>query len=355
MSSATVRVSAREEHDVIVAALIGAGAHSDVAAVQAQWLVEADLKGQSSHGLARLPVLVGRMRAGVLSPNTEPAMTWRTESVLAVDGMRGFGPVVASKALTLGVSRARNAGVVLIVISNANHLGILSPYVERVALEGLVALAFTTSEALVHPWGGSLAMVGTNPVAMGVPAQPAPFVLDMATGQVSMGRIIHYDQTGQALEPGWAIDHDGRPTTDAHAARAGAITPFGGSKGFALGLAFEVLVGSLTQSALGRDVHGTLDDTEVCNKGDVFVVIDPAVVTGTAGGGDISRYLEDVRATPSTPESEGVRIPGDRAMKDKERRSRVGLDLSAASWDTALELAGMSAGGSSGVSRGASS
>ncbi len=340
---------------MIVAALVRSGARADVATVQAQWLVEADLKGQSSHGVARLPVLVGRVRAGVLTPNAEPVMTWRSDGVLAVDGARGFGPVVASRALALAVVRARRVGIVLVAISNANHLGILSPYVENVAAQGMVALAFTTSEALVHPWGGRDAMVGTNPVAMGVPAQPSPFVLDMATGQVSMGRIIHHDQTGQALEPGWAIDAHGHPTTDASAAREGAITPFGGPKGFALGLAFEVLVGSLTQSALGRDVHGTLDVTEVCNKGDVFVVIDPAVVTGTAGNLDVSRYLESVRATPPTPESGGVRIPGDRAMKDKDRRRREGLDLSTVSWGAALELAGMTTSEADAASNGASS
>ena len=308
--------------------------------MQAQWLVEADLRGQSSHGIARLPVLVGRIRGGLLAPNSETVMRWRTESVLAVDGARGFGPAVASEALSTAIERVRQTGIVVVAISNANHLGILSPYVERAAEEGLVAVALTTSEALVHPWGGRVAMVGTNPIAIGVPADPSPFVLDMATGQVSMGRIIHYDQTHQPLEPGWAIDGDGHSTTDASRAREGAISPFGGPKGFALGLAFEVLIGSLTQSALGRDVHGTLDTADVCNKGDLFLLIDPTVMNDGSTVGKISDYLMDVRATPPSAGSDGVRVPGDRATSVKERGLELGLEISEVSWHAALDLAG---------------
>ena len=351
MTDTLIRVSARDERDVITAALIYHGALAEPAALQAQWLVEADLRGQSSHGIVRLPILVSRICGGLLAPNSEPVMKWRTDGILAVDGARGFGPVVATKALTLSYERAHEAGIVLVVVSNANHLGILSPYVENAAAQGLVALAWTTSEALVHPWGGRRAMVGTNPLAVAVPAQPTPFVLDMATGQVSMGKIIHYDQSGLALEPGWAVDDEGQPTTDAHAARAGAIAPFGGAKGFALGLAFEVLVGSLTNSALGRDVQGTLDDTAVCNKGDVFIVIDPGCATGGSRSDLISRYLDDLRSTPALPESEGVRIPGDRAAHDKSRRTSEGIELSSRSWNAALALAAPQSGNNSVIAR----
>src|SRR5665213_681288 len=201
-----VMVSAQQERDVIVAALQRHGVSLEPASVQADWLVEADLRGQSSHGIARLPMLVARIQAGLLAPDSEPLMTWRSEVVLSVDGARGFGPAVAKKALVLAISRARVHGISLVAISNAHHLGILAPYVERAADDGVICIALTTSEALVHPWGGRHAMIGTNPVAIGVPAQPSPLVLDMATGQISMGKIIHHAQIGQPLEPGWAVD-----------------------------------------------------------------------------------------------------------------------------------------------------
>ncbi|HEY5304039.1 MAG TPA: Ldh family oxidoreductase [Acidimicrobiales bacterium] len=340
MTDSMVKVSAREERDVIVAALQRNGASLEPASVQADWLVEADLRGQSSHGIARLPILVARIQAGLLVPNAQPLMTWRSKVVLSVDGARGFGPAVATQALALAIARSRVHGISLIAISNAHHLGILAPYVEDAADEGVICVALTTSEALVHPWGGRHAMIGTNPVAIGVPAQPSPLVLDMATGQISMGKIIHHSQIGQPLEPGWAVDRDGEPTTDPHAALGGAISPFGGPKGFALGLAFEALVGSLTNSAFGTDVHGTLDAEHECNKGDVFICIDSTIVAGSSRSAQVSKYLDDVRATPAATGSSGVRVPGDRAAHERTRRHVEGVEVATTSWDAALALAG---------------
>lgn len=340
MTESTVLVDVDQEREVIVAALQRNGAPLAPATVQANWLVEADLRGQSSHGIARLPILVARIQAGLLVPDSSPIMNWRSESVLSVEGARGFGPVVAQQALEIGTARAQSTGISLIVISNTNHLGILAPYVEQVAAQGVICMALTTSEALVHPWGGRDAMVGTNPLAISVPADPVPFVLDMATGQISMGKILHHAQIGQPLEPGWAVDSEGQPTTDPHAALDGSISPFGGAKGFALGLAFEVLVGSLTSSALGRNVHGTLDAVEVCNKGDVFICIDQMIVTGAPRSADVSRYLNDVRSTPAVAGSPGVRIPGDRAANERAKREVLGVEVARTSWDAAVGLAG---------------
>ncbi len=345
-SSSTVLVRADEERELITTVLEANGAPTESARIQANWLVEGDLRGQSSHGIARLPMLVARIQAGLLVPDAEPTLNWRTPCVLSVEGARGFGPVVAQKALAEGADRARTTGIVLIAISDTNHLGILAPYVEDVAALGLICIALTTSEALVHPWGGREAMIGTNPVALGVPADPRPLVLDMATGQISMGKIIHHSQIGLPLEPGWAVDHDGHPTTDPVAALGGSISPFGGPKGFGLGLAFEVIVGALTHSALGRDVHGTLDAVEVCNKGDVFVCIDQTLVAGTSYIDHVSKYLHDVRSSPAVSGTEGVRIPGQRAARDRARREIDGIDVARTSWQAALDLAvGVDSGG----------
>jgi LDH2 family malate/lactate/ureidoglycolate dehydrogenase len=339
VSTATVLVRAQQERDVVGRALMRHGAPATAAALQADWLVEADLRGHSSHGVARLPTLVARMRRDLILPAAEPKLDWRSDSVLSVDGGRGFGPVVARQALDEATARASASGLVLVAIANANHLGILAPYVELIAGQGLIGIASTTSEALVHPWGGRVAMVGTNPLAIAVPAEPMPLVVDMATGEVSMGRILHRLQLAQPLDPGWAVDRDGAPTTDPFAASQGAISPFGGPKGFALGLALEVIVASLTGTAFGRDVHGTLDSEEVCNKGDVFFCIDPMVVAGRSGLASVSGYLAQVRATPAQPGTSGVRIPGERASSERAQRETDGVELAAASWNEACALA----------------
>jgi LDH2 family malate/lactate/ureidoglycolate dehydrogenase len=220
-------------------------------------------------------------------------------------------------------------------IRNNNHIGMLALYAEKVAENGQVLIALTTSEALVHPWGGRTAMIGTNPIAIGVPAKPRPYVFDMATSLVSMGQVHDYANRGQALEPGWALDADGEPTTDAAAARKGAIAPFGGAKGYALGLSIEVLVAALTASAIGRDVVGTLDSSQPCNKGDVFIVLEPAENVAVA----ITDYLHALRASPPASVARPVTVPGDRAHATRERNIANGIEVASDVWNAICALA----------------
>src|SRR5699024_10323592 len=142
-------------------------------------------------------------------------------------------------ALDTAMKRAKETGVVVVAIGNNNHLGMLASYAEHCAKQGYILIGVSTSEALVHPWGGKHAMLGTNPLTIGVPTDSKPFVLDMATSLVSMGKIHDYAQKNKPLKPGWALDAYGQPTVDAEMAKQGSIAPFGEAKGYALGLAIE--------------------------------------------------------------------------------------------------------------------
>ncbi|MDR5758930.1 Ldh family oxidoreductase [Caballeronia sp. LZ035] len=319
-----------------IQALELAGVPTENARIQTDLFLEAELRGRPSHGVQRLPRVVERIRNGVADPAATGRGTWRGDSFLDVDGQRGLGPVVAFAALAQIAARAKTTGIAVAAIRNCNHIGMLALYAERIAQKGQILIALTTSEALVHPWGGRRAMVGTNPVAIGVPAQPRPFVLDMATSLVSMGQIHDHANRRAPLVPGWALDANGDPTTDAAAARDGAIAPFGGPKGYALGLALEVLVASLTDSAIGRDVRGTLDATQICNKGDVFIVLEPA---GSAAGVSVSAYLDAIRACEPADPGRPVVVPGDRAQVARERSLAAGLSIPDGVWQDIVELA----------------
>jgi L-2-hydroxycarboxylate dehydrogenase (NAD+) len=306
------------------------GVAAEPAGIQARWLVEAELRGHPSHGLQRLPMVVQRIRSGVSSPNAAPVVSWSTPACATVDGAGGLGPVVMRHVAALTAGRAREHGIALAAVSNANHLGLLALYVEELARDGLLAILTTVSEALVHPHGGAEALVGTNPLAVGVPAEPEPFVLDMATSATSMGRVLNARRTGAALQDGWAVDAAGRSTTDADAAVA--LSPFGGAKGYALGLALELIVGTLTASALGRAVTGTLDAESVCNKGDVLICVDPGRLAQPPRGESVSAYLEAIRHSLPTDGEGPVAVPGDRARERKRRRLDAGLDLPDSLW-----------------------
>ncbi|GHJ40914.1 Ldh family oxidoreductase [Streptomyces sp. TS71-3] len=312
------------------------GVPGDAADLQADLLVAAELRGHPSHGVLRLRRIVERIRGGVADPKARGRHHWSGSALLDVDGEQGLGPVVAVEALGAVQERARTSGVAAAVIRNNNHLGMLGWYVERIARDGQIALATCTSEALVHPWGGRRALVGTNPIAIGVPTDGEPLVFDMATGVVSMGKIHDYAHRGLELEEGWALDADGEPTTDPRRAALGAIAPFGESKGYALGLSLEALVAALTGSATGTGVRGTLDSELPSSKGDVFVVFD-APRPGAAEA--IGRYLQLVRDSEPAAGHGPVRVPGDRARQWRTAAQADGIEVTEEVWRDLTDLA----------------
>jgi L-2-hydroxycarboxylate dehydrogenase (NAD+) len=317
--------------------LLANGVPADHARTQAGLFIEAEMRAIPSHGLLRLRRVIERIRAGLSVPGVAGKQTWTARNFLSVDGERGLGPVVAMAALDAIIPRAREGGIAIAAIRNTNHLGALAYYAEDVASKGLTCIALTISEALVHPFGGRKAMIGTNPIAIGVPAAPHPMVLDMATGLVSMGKIHDHANRGAPIPLGWALDENGDPTTDASAAKKGAIAPFGGAKGYALGIAFEVLVASLAASAIGVDVKGTLDSVHVSNKGDLFIVIAPP--HAEAAKALVTEYLESIRAAAPADPAHPVLAPGDRARKVRAQSEKRGVYLDDGLWADLQKLA----------------
>jgi LDH2 family malate/lactate/ureidoglycolate dehydrogenase len=332
-----VLVSIEDVRNLAEGILLANGVPPDHARTQAGLFLEAEMRAIPSHGLLRLRRVIERIHAGLTVPGTTGNQKWTARSFLSVDGMRGLGPVVAMAALETIIPRAREDGIAIAAIRNTNHLGALAYYAEHVAGLGLTCISLTISEALVHPYGGRKAMIGTNPIAIGVPASPHPMVLDMATGLVSMGKIHDHANRGAPIPLGWALDENGDPTTDASAAKKGAIAPFGGAKGYALGIAFEVLVASLAASAIGTDVKGTLDSVNVSNKGDLFIVIAPPHAEGAKAL--VTEYLDSIRsAAPADPEHP-VLAPGDRAHKVRAQSEKRGVYLDDGLWNDLQQLA----------------
>ena len=318
------------------ALLAAHGVPADCATLQVDLLLEAQMRGFASHGLLRLPRILERIDAGVTEPRARGRHEWHGAGQLIVDGQRGLGPVVVTTALEAIQERARDTGVAMAAIRNSNHIGMLAWYGEQVAKNGLLLIGATTSEALVHPWGGRRAMLGTNPLCIAVPAWPDPLILDMATSLVSMGKVHDYANRGVPLEQGWALDASGNPTTDASAAKSGAIAPFGGAKGYALGIALEVLVTSLAGCAIGTQVGGTLDSDQVCNKGDVFIVIAPRQGAGIEAL--VASFLDEIRSSEPADSARPVAIPGDRARRERARSITDGVEIDEGLWRDLLAL-----------------
>ena len=330
-------VAVEEVRKLAEGILLANGVPPDHARTQAGLFIEAEMRAIPSHGLLRLRRVIERIHAGLSVADTKGDQQWTARSFLSVDGQRGLGPVIAMAALDTIVPRAKEDGIAIAAIRNTNHLGALAYYAEDVANKGLTCIALTISEALVHPFGGRKAMIGTNPIAIGVPSSPHPMVLDMATGLVSMGKIHDHANRGAPIPLGWALDENGDPTTDASAAKKGAIAPFGGAKGYALGIAFEVLVASLAASAIGTEVKGTLDSVNVSNKGDLFIVIAPP--HAQAAKALVTEYLDSIRAAAPADPEHPVLAPGDRAHKVRAQSEKRGVYLDDGLWNDLQKLA----------------
>ena len=333
----TVRIAADELEETAARALERVGATPREARIQAVQLCEAELRGHASHGLRRLPVLTERLSKGLITTGIPAVHEWTSTSVLLVDGRGGLGPVVGFDAVDAITRRARRTGVAVAAVRNSHHLGIIATYVERMAEAGCAGLVSTTSEALVHAWGGARPVVGTNPLGLGVPLEGGHLVLDMSTGATSAGRVIDYAARGEPLPLGWAVDAEGRPTTDAAAASRGAISPFGGAKGYALGVSLGILTATLTGTSYGRHVHGTLDAEFPTSKGDLFIAFDLKCF-GLGDSAPAEEYRTEVResAIGESP----VDLPGERARRSRARGLREGVEMNSTVWRTATLLAG---------------
>lgn len=329
-------VEAKILRSLAEAALVRVGAPVEHASLQAEVLLEAELRGVSSHGVLRLPRIISRVVNGVSNARATGQHEWASSAFLVVDGKRGLGPVVAKSAIDALLERAAGTGIAAAAVTNSNHIGMLAWYAEYVASKGYSIVALSTSEALVHPWGARKAMIGTNPIAIGVPSVNGPFVMDTATSVVSMGEIHDHANRKAKIPAHWALDGNGNPTTDAEAAKNGAIAPFGQAKGYALGLAFELLVSGLAASAIGRDVRGTLDDTNICNKGDLFIVM-------PGPRRELESYLQAIRGMEPAEGFDAVLIPGERGRACRDRRLREGIPVVSEIYESLLRLAGVPA------------
>lgn len=325
--------------ELIVAVLRGMGANEEEAFIQADVWTEADLRGINSHGVQRLPVFVTRIQKGLLKVNVKPEKTWTTDSILAIDGKDGIGTAITELGLRELAPAARKHGVAVLTVRNAAHIGMVGYYVERRALDGLICMGSTTSEVLVHPFGGAEALVGTNPIAIGIPSTPRPFLFDMATSVSAMGKIIAYKHRGEKIPEGWAIDKDGNPTTDPEAALHGSLDPAGGPKGYGLGITIAMLAGLLPGAAIGREVLGTLDTEYRCTVGDLFIVLDPKAFPGgemLAAG--VKGYLDELRASKPGKGFKQVIAPGDPEVKIREERLANGIPHPEEVWHAAEQL-----------------
>jgi (2R)-3-sulfolactate dehydrogenase (NADP+) len=309
--------------DLALRVLVAAGATEVNAAPTAEALVAAELDGLPSHGLSRVPFYADQIAAGKVDGKAVPTVSRRAAATLRVDAHGGL----AFPAIALGFSSigglSRKAGLVAIGIANSHHAGVLGHHVERLATQGLVALAFANTPAAIAPWGGTRGVFGTNPIAFACPRRAGPpLVIDLSLSIVARGKLLIAAAKGETIPEGWALDRDGNPTTDAAAALAGTIVPIGGAKGAALALMVEILAAGLTFSQFGFEASSFFDDAGPPPRtGQLFLALDPAALAGPSFTDRIETLCGAMLADPA------VRLPGERRLAARARLTRDGITV----------------------------
>ena len=306
------------------------------AEITAEVLVSADARGKHSHGLLRLERFVRGIEHGNVDPDGDIETVRDAGAAATLSGGSRLGPVVALEAVGEATARADAHGVGAVGVHDSNHLGTLGYYTDVLREEGYVGLAMTNTEPAMPPYGGADPVLGTNPVAVGLPTDP-PFNLDMSTSAIARGTVLRAEENGERLPEGVALDAEGEPTRDPAAALEGTIRPFGGPKGSGLAIAVEVMAGGLVGAAMGEDVTGTYHTTEACTKGDFFLAVDPVALGGGSVSDRVSAFLADLKDGQPAAGFDGIRLPGEASIAGADA-DRIPVDEEV--WDRVTELAG---------------
>jgi LDH2 family malate/lactate/ureidoglycolate dehydrogenase len=308
------------------------------AASVARVLVAADIRGIDSHGVARLPAYVARLRSGATATAGEPQLLRGDGATALVDGQNLMGHPVSELAMQAAIERAGSHGVGWVAVRNSNHFGIAGYYAGLAADRGLIGLAGTNAGPRVAPTGAALPFLGTNPIAVAVPTdEPPMLVVDMATSAVATGKLEIAGRAGEPIPEGWGVDRDGASTTDAAALAAGGwLLPLGSfphlssHKGFALGLVVEVFSGLLGGGPYGPGVQNlvfTAGDRPA-RVGHFFAAVDPARFGDPAAfTSSVSALLRDLHALPPSDPDRPLVTPGEPEWAEEQRRSRHGIPL----------------------------
>jgi (2R)-3-sulfolactate dehydrogenase (NADP+) len=330
------RLDLAAARDLVARALGRAGADDLQARAAARALVAAEADGQAGHGLSRTPSYALQLSCGKVDGRARPALAKVAEAAVRIDGGRGFAYPALDLAIASLPKLARRAGVACAAIHRSHHFGQAGAHAERLAERGLVALVFGNSPKAMAFYGGRTPRLGTNPIAFACPlpdGQP-PLVIDLALSQAARGKIVVAQQKGQPIPEGWAVDAEGRPTTDPTAALGGALLAIGAAKGSALALMVEILAAALCGAAFGWEAASVFDDQGgPPDLGQTLIALDPDALSG---GGFLARMSVLLDAMG---EEDGVRPPGLKRLDARRRAAAEGLLVPPALYDQIKALA----------------
>lgn len=340
MEDSTLRFRPVELESFARSILEGAGLESDHADLVARTLVEADLRGVDSHGVARIETYVRHLEEGGFNPSPDVTVERKGENAIAVDADDGLGQIASERTMDRLIDLSRESGVAVGVVRNSNHFGAAAHYTEKAAEDGCIGVAMTNVPPEVIPYGGTEPFLGTNPIAVSVPSPGEfPITMDMATSIVAMGKIDHVAaEKGESVPEDWGVDAEGTPTTDPN--EIAALRTFGGPKGYCLSLIIDLLTGVLPGARQSLDVVSLYDDYDESMKaGHFFLAIDVDTLRDIDEfESHIGSYISRLKAIEPEEGVDEVLLPGEIEAKTMRRNASDGVPVNPNVFDGLVTL-----------------
>lgn len=314
--------------------LVAAGLEPEQAATVADCLTYADLCGVGSHGISRLPIYARRISEGIVNPRARPHVVGeaKNKAMRVIDGDNGPGAVVGSYAMQQAIDAAKTFGVGFSLVRGSNHFGVGAYYARLAVEQGCLAFCGSNAPTTVAIWGAGEAAFGTNPIAIAAPTgRYDPINLDMSTSIVAKGKVLVHARQGTPVPEGWALDPDGNPTTDAQAAAAGVMLPFGGPKGSGLALAVDLIAGVMSGAAFGAGVRDQYEDfTTPQNVGHFFLALDIGQAMPLADyTARVETFYADLKAKRPATGVDEVLLPGENKARQERKHRAKGISIDA--------------------------
>ena len=316
----------------ITDAMIKAGVPDQDAAKIAELMLEADLIGADAHGIFRLPQYIQRLKLGSTNPKPKLKVNRTAPATALVEGDNGMGHLVVSKCAELAIEMAKENGVAWVGCNMSGHAGAAGVYAALPLKADMIGIYSAVANANHMPLaGGAEPLLGTNPLAMAIPAgEEPPLVLDIATSVVSYGTIKNHKLLNQPLHDDWMINPvTGEAVTDPQKSGNALLLPMGGYKGAGLALMFGMLAGTLNGALFGRDcIDFNADPNTPTNTGQFILALDPSRFQKLdVFKAEVDRHIRSLRNSKSLPGQGPVRLPGDARAKRIADRKANGLTL----------------------------
>ena len=302
-------------------------------------LLAADLSGIESHGIQRLIRYHNEITSGMVQLDAKPEIVFETPLSAVIEGNDAMGQTLGVQAMQIAIDKAKKSGFGMVTVRNSNHYGIAGYYTKMAAEQGLIGLCMTNTEAIMVPTFGKQAMLGTNPIAFAMPAQPTIYSFDAATTVVPRGKLEVYVKRGNGLPLGWAVDEEGHDSNDAdrvlkniRAKTGGGSLPLGGSgemtsgsKGYGFAMLCEIATAILSGGTTSNYIYKTPGRANIAH---CFIALDHGMFGDKAEiEANLSKYLQEIRDSAKAEGQDRIYIHGEKEAEAHDRVLREGVYL----------------------------